>query len=76
MTVSPKLHFDGDVHFTRRTLPARAVRFAVDRLLSMDEARTRIFGADVALRLASDVGCGDRCSHEVAPYPADNDGNH
>lgn len=45
MTVLPRLPFDRNVSFYRRTLSACAVCFAVSGLLSRDDARPRIFSS-------------------------------
>lgn len=66
---------DGDVFFARRTLPARAVYFAVDLLLWMDGACLRVFGSDRALGSATGVMGGDLQNNEPTPYPDNFDGN-
>lgn len=53
------------------SLPARAVRFAVDRLLLMDEVRARIFWSDGALGSASGGMGADFCNDELTLYPDD-----
>lgn len=62
---------DGDVPLTRRALPASAAGFAVDRLLSMGEARARISGSHGALGLASGAMGSSSCDNELTPYPDD-----
>lgn len=55
----------------RKTLLARAVHFAVDHLLSMDEVCARIFGADVPPGLTSHGMGGDLRNEELPTYPDD-----
>lgn len=59
-----KLPGHGDDPLARRAFPARAVRFAVDRLLSMDETRARISGFDGARCSAPDVMDGGALHNE------------
>lgn len=48
MAVSRKCLLDGDVPLARRALPACSALFAIDRLLSIDEARARFLGTEAA----------------------------
>lgn len=66
-TVLRKHPLDGDVPISCRTLLARVVRFAVDRPLSMHDARVSILDPHVALRSASDATGGDLYDNELMP---------
>lgn len=52
-TVFSKHLLDGDSPLTRGAPPAREIRFAVDHLIWMAGARTRLFGFIVTPRSAS-----------------------
>lgn len=69
MNVSPKHPLDGDADLACRALPARAVRFAGDQILSMYETRAGLFGPNVALGLPSDAMGGHLRDEKLMPYP-------
>lgn len=56
-------------------MPDRAFRFAVERLLSINEACARIFGSDDNPGWACGVVGGDSRDDELAPY-YDDDGDY
>lgn len=70
-TISRKGHLDGNVLFVLSALQVRSVCFALDRLLSMNQASGRIFGSDGALGQASDTMGGDLPDGELTSYPHD-----
>lgn len=74
-TVLHKRRLDGDISLISRALPARTVPFAVNQLLSMDEARARIFSPDAVPGLGSDVMGGDLQDDDLTPYPDEDDGD-
>lgn len=67
--------FYGNVPLARKALPAGFVRWVVDRLLSMDEASTIIFGLKVAPGSVSDAMCRDSRNEELVPYIDEDDGD-
>lgn len=74
-TLPGKRPLDSNVPIACRALPARAVLFAVDRLISKNESCKTCFGADGTLGSASDGMGSELCNDELFPYLADNCGN-
>lgn len=71
--VTSSLHrpVDGHALIIGRALPAQAVRFALDWLFSMDNARRRIFGPGGTPGYASGVVGAASSQNWLAPYPDD-----
>lgn len=63
----------GDVPLVCQALQSCPVRFAVDWLLSMDEACQRGLGSDGTLGWLSAVMDGKSLDDELVPYPDDDD---
>lgn len=74
-TVLFKYPLHVNVTLPRRALLARSVRFAFNQLLSMNEARARIFGPDAASGSASHGMYSDSCDDKLKPYPDEDDGD-
>lgn len=75
MTVFSMCPVDGNVPLTRRALSVQALRFVVDRLLSLHEAQVRISGSDGASGSCAGAGGDDSRDEELAPKPDDDDGD-
>lgn len=65
--------FDGAVPLIQRALPLRAARFAIDQLLSMDEACAKRSGPIVALGSPSAAIGGGLRDAKLTPYPDEDD---
>lgn len=74
MRLSRKRPLDGCFPLIGRPLLVRAVRFAVDRLPSMDEVRTKIFSSGGTTGSAFGVVHGDLGEDDLAPYHDDDNG--
>lgn len=66
--VSRRLPLNGDARSLCRSVPASPVSFGVDQLLSMDEARARIFSSECPPGLAFDAMDGDLRDVELVLY--------
>lgn len=75
MTPSRKRPLEGHVPHNAKRLPAGAVLFAVDWLLSMEDARTKMLGSGGTQGLASAAVGGDSRGNELAPYSDGDDGD-
>lgn len=72
-TSSPRGVLDGHGPIVGRVLPARAARFALGRLLSMDKARVMVFGSVGVPDPASRAAGSDMREDELALYSDDDD---